>query len=310
MRRVLLKNTQDETGGHVRLESGAGGCNVEAQASAAPAGAHLLLLRRDGTVRDAGTLNAGRLQILLRGEDVATLTGATVALGGRALLFGGEGISAEAARRAAAQSAQAPNGETRLASREASAHAPAQEAAGPAAQQVPASAHVPAQEAVGPAAQQVPASAHAPAQEAAGPAAQQAPASAHAPAQEAAGPAAQQAPASAHVPAQEAVGAAAQQVPASANIPAQEAVGAAAQQVPASAHVPAQEAAGPAEDGNGWMFRSAGDGQRFDGMLYAGGKPVLQAEGYLSPYSPQPPPGLPGARWQDGFFIDFQKIDG
>ena len=195
-RRVLLKNTQDETGGHVRLESGAGGCNVEAQASAAPAGAHLLLLRRDGTVRDAGTLNAGRLQILLRGEDVATLTGATVALGGRALLFGGEGISAEAARRAAAQSAQAPNGETRLASRE------------------------------------------------------------------------------------------------------------------ASAHVPAQEAAGPAEDGNGWMFRSAGDGQRFDGMLYAGGKPVLQAEGYLSPYSPQPPPGLPGARWQDGFFIDFQKIDG
>ncbi len=214
-RRVLLKNTQDETGGHVRLESGAGGCNVEAQASAAPAGAHLLLLRRDGTVRDAGTLNAGRLQILLRGEDVATLTGATVALGGRALLFGGEGISAEAARRAAAQSAQAPNGETRLASREASAHVPAQEAAGPAAQQVP-----------------------------------------------------------------------------------------------ASAHVPAQEAAGPAEDGNGWMFRSAGDGQRFDGMLYAGGKPVLQAEGYLSPYSPQPPPGLPGARWQDGFFIDFQKIDG
>ena len=125
-----------------------------------------------------------------------------------------------------------------------------------------------------------------------------------------AGPAAQQVPASAHVPAQEAVGAAAQQVPASANIPAQEAVGAAAQQVPASAHVPAQEAAGPAEDGNGWMFRSAGDGQRFDGMLYAGGKPVLQAEGYLSPYSPQPPPGLPGARWQDGFFIDFQKIDG
>ena len=233
-RRVLLKNTQDETGGHVRLESGAGGCNVEAQASAAPAGAHLLLLRRDGTVRDAGTLNAGRLQILLRGEDVATLTGATVALGGRALLFGGEGISAEAARRAAAQSAQAPNGETRLASREASAHVPAQEAVGPAAQQVLASAHV----------------------------------------------------------------------------PAQEAVGAAAQQVPASAHVPAQEAAGPAEDGNGWMFRSAGDGQRFDGMLYAGGKPVLQAEGYLSPYSPQPPPGLPGARWQDGFFIDFQKIDG
>ena len=290
-RRVLLKNTQDETGGHVRLESGAGGCNVEAQASAAPAGAHLLLLRRDGTVRDAGTLNAGRLQILLRGEDVATLTGATVALGGRALLFGGEGISAEAARRAAAQSAQAPNGETRLASREASAHVPAQEAVGPAAQQVPASAHVPAQEAVGAAAQQVLASAHAPAQEAAG-------------------PAAQQAPASANIPAQEAVGAAAQQVPASAHVPAQEAVGAAAQQVPASANIPAQEAAGPAEDGNGWMFRSAGDGQRFDGMLYAGGKPVLQAEGYLSPYSPQPPPGLPGARWQDGFFIDFQKIDG
>lgn len=225
-RRILLKNTREETGGHVRLESDAGGCAVSAQVSGMPADARLLLLRRDGGARDAGALSGGRLSMLLRGEDASFLVGAAVVSKGRALLFGGEGVDARQARRAAAQTERP---------RETATHIAAQEAPLPAEEN----------------------------------------------AAETAFPA--------------------QSAEESENDPPVPETPALAAELPPEGVLPAQSAAEPE---NGWQIRETADGERFDATLFENGAPALTLEGFRTAQSPLSPPGMPGAQWIEGFFVE------
>lgn len=239
-RRVLLKNMAEETGGFVRLESDSGGCAVDARAEGVAPGARLVLLRGDGGVRDAGQLRDGTLRALLRGETCGEFVGAAIAHEGRALLFGGEGVTASLARQAAARTGPVC-GEGEAVSRESAATLKARCSAvavePPAPETPPPEAPPPETPTDEPAAQQT-------------------------------------------------------ALPVGVLLPALEAEPAAA--------LPDQ----PAPPKEGWIFRHAGDGLRFDAALRENDRPVLHAEGFSAPRTPRPPPGLPRAQWRDGFWME------
>lgn len=60
------------------------------------------------------------------------------------------------------------------------------------------------------------------------------------------------------------------------------------------------------EDADGWTFRSAGDGLRFDAMYQQDGSVVLSAHA-IAADTPLPPPGLPDAERVAGFWIEKNK---
>ena len=81
------------------------------------------------------------------------------------------------------------------------------------------------------------------------------------------------------------------------------------------------EAARATEDGaeavrapeDGWQFLSlqtTGFPERIEGRRYVRGQPRVLAHGVAGSFAPQPPPGLPGARWLGGFWLLFTRADG
>lgn len=71
------------------------------------------------------------------------------------------------------------------------------------------------------------------------------------------------------------------------------------------------EAARAPEDG--WQFLSlqtTGFPERIEGRRYVRGQPRVLAHGVAGSFAPQPPPGLPGARWLGGFWLLFTRADG
>ncbi|HIQ63916.1 MAG TPA: hypothetical protein IAA66_10130 [Candidatus Avichristensenella intestinipullorum] len=81
------------------------------------------------------------------------------------------------------------------------------------------------------------------------------------------------------------------------------------------------EAARVTEDGaeavrapeDGWQFLSlqtTGFPERIEGRRYVRGQPRVLAHGVAGSFAPQPPPGLPGARWLGGFWLLFTRADG
>ena len=86
--------------------------------------------------------------------------------------------------------------------------------------------------------------------------------------------------------------------------------------IPPEALVPAQERAEQAEaaaapvqakiPADGWTFRSAGDGLRFDATLYEDGTAMLTAHAVAAD-TPLPPAGLQGATKLNGFWMETGK---
>ena len=64
---------------------------------------------------------------------------------------------------------------------------------------------------------------------------------------------------------------------------------------------------------DGWQFLSlqtTGFPERIEGRRYVRGQPRVLAHGVAGSFAPQPPPGLPGARWLGGFWLLFTRADG
>ena len=62
-----------------------------------------------------------------------------------------------------------------------------------------------------------------------------------------------------------------------------------------------------------WLFLSlhtTGFPERIEGRRYVRGQPRVLAHGVAGSFAPQPPPGLPGARWLGGFWLLFTRADG
>ena len=86
--------------------------------------------------------------------------------------------------------------------------------------------------------------------------------------------------------------------------------------IPPEALVPAQERAEQAEaaaapvqakiPADGWTFRSAGDGLRFDATLYEDGTAMLTAHAVAAD-TPLPPAGMQGATKLNGFWMETGK---
>lgn len=285
-RHVLLKDTAGETQGFARFESAPDGCSVDARASGVPSGTRLLLLRRGGGFREAGAMREGAFRSLLRGEDAAGLCGAAIAQAGKALVFGGEGDVSAQARNAAAQ-AFAPKAVSashaercRAVAAEPCKHTEDVKTA----DAVPSEAFTVAKEPEDGAGARV------------GEATLITPP-----------PTADSVPLEAFTIAKEPEDGAGAREGKAAPITPQPA----ADSVPPEAFTIAKEPEDGAstvdgEAADGWTFRSAGDGLRFDAVYQQDGSVVLSAHA-IAADTPLPPPGLPTAERVSGFWIEKNK---
>ena len=292
-RHVLLKDAAGETQGFARFESAPDGCSVDARASGVPSGTRLLLLRRGGGFREAGAMREGAFRSLLRGEDAAGLCGAAIAQAGKALVFGGEGDVSAQARKAAAQ-AFAPKAVS--ASRAERCRAVAAEPCKSAREGEATPITPPAADAVPPEAFTVAKEPEDSADAREGEAAPVTPP-----------PAADAVPPEAFTVAKEPEdGAGAREGEAASAAPLS-----IADAVPPEAFTVAKEpedsaGARDGEAADGWTFRSAGDGLRFDAVYQQDGSVVLSAHA-IAADTPLPPPGLPDAERVAGFWIEKNK---
>ena len=287
-RHVLLKDAAGETQGFARFESAPDGCSVDARASGVPSGTRLLLLRRGGGFREAGAMREGAFRSLLRGEDAAGLCGAAIAQAGKALVFGGEGDVSAQARKAAAQ-AFAPKAVS--ASRAERCRAVAAEPCKSARETE--AAPLPIADAVPPEALTVAKEPEDSADAREGEATSATPP-----------PAADAVPPEAFTFAKEPEDSADAREGEAAPVtppPAADAVPPEALTVAKEPEDSADAREGEAADG--WTFRSAGDGLRFDAVYQQDGSVVLSAHA-IAADTPLPPPGLPDAERVAGFWIE------